>query len=71
MQLVVSNMKTESPDQAFGFAYKKSAIITQLEKDILPLQGLKKLSTDNNITIGFRPDRKCFSLFIFSCWLHA
>lgn len=28
-------------------------IITQLKKDILPLQGLKSLSTDNDIKIGF------------------
>ena len=32
----------------------KRNIISQLRKDILPLQGLKALSTDNHINIGFR-----------------
>ena len=31
----------------------RSNIIAQLERDILPLQGLKSLSTDNDIKIGF------------------
>jgi len=34
---------------------KKPDIIAQLQKDILPLQGLKALSTDSNIGIGFKP----------------
>jgi len=33
----------------------KSEIIDQLKKDILPLQGLKTLSTDNQVNLGFRP----------------
>ncbi len=32
----------------------KKQIIEQLRKEILPLQGLKVLSTDNHINIGFR-----------------
>jgi len=35
-------------------------IIAQLERAILPLQGLKSLSTDNNIQIGFRPLEEAF-----------
>ncbi len=31
----------------------RSNIIAQLERDILPLQGLKSLSTDNDVKIGF------------------
>lgn len=31
----------------------KESIISQLQKDILPLQGLKKLSTDNDVKLGF------------------
>jgi len=38
----------------------RSNIITQLERAILPLQGLKLLSTDNNINIGFRPIELAF-----------
>src|SRR3954452_2255464 len=35
-------------------------VIAQLERDILPLQGLKVLPTDNNITLGFRPIENAF-----------
>lgn len=35
-------------------------IIAQLRKDILPLQGLKALPTDNHINIGFRPMELAF-----------
>src|SRR4051812_1126904 len=35
-------------------------IISRLERDILPLEGLKSLSTDNNINIGFRPIENAF-----------
>ncbi|MDQ6763271.1 MAG: Error-prone repair protein ImuA [Bacteroidota bacterium] len=38
----------------------KNHIITQLRKDILPLEGLKVLSTDNHIDIGFRPIELAF-----------
>ncbi len=38
----------------------RSNIIAQLERDILPLQGYKALSTDNNINIGFRPIELAF-----------
>ena len=38
----------------------KSDIIARLRKDILPLQGLKVLSTDNHINIGFRPIELAF-----------
>jgi len=43
----------------------KKNIITQLEKDILPFQGLKSLSTDNNISLGFRPIEVAFPNAIF------
>ena len=44
-------------------------IIARLERDILPLQGLKTLSTDNNINIGFRPIEQAFpnSTFPIGC----
>jgi protein ImuA len=47
----------------------RSNIITQLERDILPLQGLKLLSTDNNINIGFSPIELSFpnSRFPIGC----
>lgn len=35
-------------------------VITNLRKDILPLQGFKSLSTDNDINIGFIPIEKSF-----------
>lgn len=35
-------------------------IITSLKKDIMPLQGFKSLSTDNNINIGFSPSERSF-----------
>jgi protein ImuA len=38
----------------------KSQILSQLKKDILPLQGFKQLSTDNTINIGFRQIEKAF-----------
>ena len=38
----------------------RSDIISRLERDILPLEGLKSLSTDNNINIGFRPIENAF-----------
>jgi len=38
----------------------KSQILSQLKRDILPLQGFKKLRADNNINIGFRPIEKAF-----------
>src|SRR5258706_11355934 len=46
-------------------AYKKTDIITQLQKEILPLQGLKTLSTDNNINIRFPPIQASFPNAIF------
>jgi protein ImuA len=42
------------------YACKKTNIITQLQKDILPLQGLKALSTDPIITIDFPPIETSF-----------
>jgi len=35
-------------------------IISRLERDILPLEGLKLLSTDNNINLDFRPIENAF-----------
>lgn len=34
-----------------AFVREKAGIITQLERDILPLQGLKKLRTDNEVNL--------------------
>src|SRR5689334_7342952 len=49
----------------FISACKKAGVIAQLEKDILPLQGYKALSTDMNIKIGFGPLERCFPNAIF------
>jgi protein ImuA len=38
----------------------KRNILAQLRKDILPLQGLKVLSTDNHVNIGLRPMELAF-----------
>ena len=38
----------------------RSQILSRLKRDILPLQGFKQLSTDNNINIGFRPIEEAF-----------
>ncbi|MFT4155168.1 ImuA family protein [Parafilimonas sp.] len=43
----------------------KENIIAQLQRDILPLQGLKKLDTDNDIPIGFRGIENAFPNAIF------
>lgn len=43
----------------------KNNIITQLQKDILPLQGFKTLCTDDNINIGFKPIEAAFPNAIF------
>ena len=40
-------------------------VITQLQKDILSLQGFKVLPADNNINIGFRPIQDAFPNSIF------
>lgn len=40
-------------------------IISRLERDILPLEGLKLLSTDNNISLDFRPIENAFPNHIF------
>ena len=40
--------------------FAKNDIIQQLQKDILPLEGLKALSTDTKINIGFKPIEECF-----------
>jgi protein ImuA len=47
----------------------KNNVISQLERDILPLEGLKSLSTDNNINIGFSPIENAFpnSVFPIGC----
>ena len=48
---------------------EKIDIISQLQRDILPLQGFKKLCTDNNINIGFKPIENAFpnSTFPIGC----
>src|SRR5438477_1474673 len=38
----------------------RNTVIAQLERDILPLEGLKSLSTDNNIHLGFKPIENAF-----------
>jgi len=40
-------------------------IISRLERDILPLEGLKLLSTDNNTDLGFRPIENAFPNAVF------
>ena len=37
-----------------------NTVIAQLERDILPLEGLKSSSTDNNIHLGFKPVENAF-----------
>jgi hypothetical protein len=40
-------------------------IISRLERDILPLEGLKLLSADNIINLGFRPIESAFLNAVF------
>jgi protein ImuA len=40
-------------------------IISRLERDILPLEGLKLLSSDNIINLGFRPIENAFANAVF------
>ena len=40
-------------------------IISRLKRDILPLEGLKSLPTDNHISLGFRPIETAFPNAIF------
>ena len=40
--------------------------MTQLEREILPLQGLKKLRTDNDISIDCKPVEPAFQNATFS-----
>jgi protein ImuA len=40
-------------------------IISRLERDILPLEGLKSSSTDNHISLGFRPIETAFPNAVF------
>ncbi len=58
-------MEVQSFNSESDFAFKKAGIISQLEKQILPLQGLKTLSTDNNINLGFRAIEKAFPNAVF------
>ena len=53
-------MKTNEQNQAF-----KEATIAQLQRQILPLQGLKALSTDNNISLGFPSIENAFPNAVF------
>jgi protein ImuA len=39
---------------------ERANIISKLQKDILPLEGIKSSSKDSKINIGFRPIEKCF-----------
>src|SRR6478735_6707795 len=43
----------------------KNDIIIRLQKEILPLQGFKTLSTDNSVDIGFRPIEAAFPNGVF------
>jgi protein ImuA len=43
----------------------RKAAIRQLQRDILPLQGLKSLLGDNNINLGFRPFENAFPADVF------
>src|SRR5690242_7286574 len=53
-------MQTQSAYNGKELLCGKGEIVSQLEKQILPLQGLKRLSTDNNISIGFPSIEKAF-----------
>ncbi|PWT73523.1 MAG: Error-prone repair protein ImuA [Bacteroidetes bacterium] len=43
----------------------RKEIISRLEREILPLEGLKSLATDNHINLGFRPIEASFPNAIF------
>ncbi len=43
----------------------KTEIIAQLQKDILPLEGIKALPTDNKINLGFKPKKQLFQTPLF------
>jgi protein ImuA len=62
-------MNTASFNTADAFIRAKANTITQLQREILPLQGLKKLRTDNDIQIGCRSIEKAFpnSTFPVGC----
>src|SRR5882672_1097925 len=49
-------MKTDEQNNAF-----KEATIAQLERDILPLQGLKKLRTDNHVNLDCTAIEQAFT----------
>jgi len=53
-------MKTD--EQIYTF---KKPTIAQLQRDILPLQGFKMLSTDNSINLGFPPIENAFPNAVF------
>jgi len=53
-------MKTNEQNQAL-----KEAAIAQLQRDILPLQGLKALCTDNNVSLGFPSIENAFTNAVF------
>lgn len=44
---------------------QKSSVIAQLEREILPLQGLKKLTTDHDINVGLSSIENAFPNYIF------
>jgi len=53
-------MKTQQYDARELISACRADVIAQLQKDILPLQGFKALSTDTNVNIGFEPIEVCF-----------
>ena len=53
-------MKTDEQNLAF-----KEATIAQLQRAIVPLQGLRALTTDNNINLGFRAIENAFPNAVF------
>jgi protein ImuA len=58
-------MKTQQYDAGKLMSACKADVITQLQKDILPLQGFKTLLTETNITIGSESIEACFPNAIF------
>ncbi|HEX5152810.1 MAG TPA: Error-prone repair protein ImuA [Parafilimonas sp.] len=62
-------MKEQSFHNEKVCAYKNARIISQLQRDIMPLQGLKKLSTDSSVNLGVHPIENSFpySSFPIGC----
>ena len=58
-------MKPQYNTEGYIYAPDKSNTISQLQREILPLEGLKLLPTDNHIDLGFRPIETAFPNAVF------